>query len=233
MAALLVLVSSCKPALERLKSTGDARPDMSERRRTVKGMVVLVMEYIRALIVCGFLVCKCHCANQHISDDALQAAHYAFHILVHLCWGAEHTTEYVRTLGVSFLSWGRWEQTTLGKCHSEEMGEASLARLVEELQLNPNSSSLDDCFDPFLLTPAARTDRKGLHGSHLQNGTIKLVRHNLNTFVRRISDGQLVSPVSWKSKVKTMKVMDEWHEVPQFPISLYHDMSIVHLQGLL
>ena len=59
MGALLVLVSSCKPALERLKaSTGDARPDMSERQWTtialVKGMVVLLMEYIPALFLCGF-----------------------------------------------------------------------------------------------------------------------------------------------------------------------------------
>ena len=110
------------------------------------------------------------------------------------------------------------------------MGEALLARLVEKLRLNPNSSSLDDYFDLFLLTPAARTDLKDLHGSHLQNDTIKLVRRNLNTFVRQISDGQLVSPVLWKSKVKIIKVMGEWPEVPQFPISLYHDMSIDHLQ---
>ena len=110
MAALLVLASSCKPALERLKaSTGDARPDMSERQRTtialVKGMVVLLLEYIPALFLCGFLVRNCNLANQQNSDDALQAAHYAFHILVYVCWGAEHTTEYVRTLGVSFLFW--------------------------------------------------------------------------------------------------------------------------------
>ena len=48
---------------------------------------------------------------------------------------------------MSFLVWGRWEQTILGKRHSE-MGAALLARLVEKLRLNPNSSSLDDCFDP-------------------------------------------------------------------------------------
>ena len=37
----------------------------------------------------------------------------------------------------------------------------------------------------------------------------------------------------WKSNVKAVKVMDELPEVPQFPISLYHDMSIDHLQDLL
>ena len=137
----------------------------------------------------------------------MQAAHYAFHILVHLCWGAEDTTEYVRTLGVSFLF---WEQTTLWKCHSEEMGEALSARLVEKLRLNPNSSSLDDCFDLFLLTPAVHTDFKDLHCFHLQNDTIQLLQRNLNTFVRHISDGQLVSLVLWKSEMKTVKVMDEW-----------------------
>ena len=90
------------------------------------------------------------------------------------------------------------------------MGEALLARLVEKLRLNPNSSSLDDYFDLFLLTPAARTDLKELHGSHLQNDTMKLVRLNLNTFPRQFTDGQLVSPVLWKSKVKTVEVMDQW-----------------------
>ena len=236
MAALLVLVSSCEPALERLKApTGDARPDMSERQRTtiVKGIVVVLLEYIPALFLCGFLVRNCNRANQQNSDDALHAAHYGFHILVHLCWGAKHTTEYVRTLGVSFLFWGRWEQTIPRKCHSEEMGEALLARLVEKLRLNPNSGSLDDCFDLFLLTPAARTDLKDLHGSHLQNDTIKLLWRNLNTFVRQISDGQLVSPVLWKSKVKTVEVMEDWPKVPLFPISLYRDMSIDHLQDVL
>ena len=64
------------------------------------------------------------------------------------------------------------------------MGQVVLARLVEKLRLNPNTSSLDDCFDFFLLTPAARTNLKDLHGSHLQNDTIKLARPNLNTFVR-------------------------------------------------
>ena len=84
-------------------------------------------------------------------------------------WGAEHTTEYVRTLGVPFLFWGRWEQTIRGKCQSEaeEMGAAWLAGLGEKLRLNPNNKSLDDCFDLFLLTPAARMDLKDLHGSHL------------------------------------------------------------------
>ena len=58
MAALLVLVSSCYPALERLKApTGDAPPDMSGRQRTtialVEGMVVF-LEYIPALFLCGF-----------------------------------------------------------------------------------------------------------------------------------------------------------------------------------
>ena len=231
MAALVVPVSSCKPALERLKaSTGDTRPDMSERPQTtialVKGTVVL----LRALFLSGFSVRNCNWANQQNSDDALQAAHYAFHILVHLCWAVEHTTEYVRTRWVSFLFWGRWDQTIPGKCHSEEMGEALLARLVEKLRLNPNISSLDDCFDLFLLTLAARTDLKDCHGSHLQNDTIKLVRLNLSSFVRQISDGKLVSPVLWKSKVKTVKVMDERPGFPRFPISLYHDMSIDHLQ---
>ena len=80
--------------------------------------------------------------------------------------------------------------------------------------VEPSSSSLDDCFDLLLLTPAAHTDLKDLQGSHLQNDTIKLVRCNLNTFVRQINDGQLVSPVLWKSKVKTIKVMDEWPELP-------------------
>ena len=59
MALLLLLVSSRKRALERLKaSTGDARHDMSERQRTtvalVKGMVVLLLEYIPSLFLCGF-----------------------------------------------------------------------------------------------------------------------------------------------------------------------------------
>ena len=221
--ALLVPVSSCKRALERLKaSIGDARPDMSKRQRTtiavVKGMVVLLLEYIPALFLSGFMVRNCNWANQKNSDDALQAAHCVFHILVHLCWGADHTTEYVRTLGVSFLFWGRWEQKIPGKCHSEEMGEALLAPLVEKLRLNPNSSSLDDCFDLFLLTPAARTDLKDLHGSHLQKDTIKLVRCSLNTFVRQISDGQLVSLLLWKSKVKTVRLMDDWLDVPSFTL---------------
>ena len=78
---------------------------MSERQRTtialVKGMVVLLLEYILALFLCGFLVRNCNWANQRNSDDALQAAHYAFHILVHLCWGAKHTTECFSTPGVS------------------------------------------------------------------------------------------------------------------------------------
>ena len=160
-------------------------------------MVVLLLEYIPALFLCGFLVRNCNWANQQNSDDALQAAHYAIHILLHLCWEAEHTTEYVWTLGVSFLFWGRWGQIIPGKCHSEEMGEALLARLVEKLRWNPNSSSLDDGFDLFFLTSQARTDLKDLHGSHLQNDTIKLVHRNLNTFLRQISDGRLVSPVLW------------------------------------
>ena len=167
MAALLVLVSSCKPTLECLKaSTGAARLDMSERQRTtialVKGMVVLLIEYISPLVLCGFLVRNCNWANQQNSNDALQAGHYEFHILVHLCWGVEHTMEYVRTLGVSFLFWGWWAQTTPGKCHSEEVGVALLAGSVEKLRLNPNSTSLDECFDLFLLTPAARADLKDL-----------------------------------------------------------------------
>ena len=37
----------------------------------------------------------------------------------------------------------------------------------------------------------------------------------------------------WWCEVKIVKVMDEWREVPQIPISLYHHMSIDHLQGLL
>ena len=150
-----------------------------------------------------------------------------------MCWGTEHTTKYVWTLGVFFFFCGRWEQTIRTKCHSKEMDAALLARLVETLRLNPNSSSLDDCVDLFLLASAARTDLKDLHGPHLQNDTIKLVRRNLNTFLRQMSDGQFVSPVLWKSKVKTAKVMDDWLEVHQFPISLYHDMSIDHLQDLL
>ena len=61
MATLLVMVSSCNPAMEHLRvSTDDAHLDMCERQRTtialVKGMVVLLMEYIHALFVCGFLV---------------------------------------------------------------------------------------------------------------------------------------------------------------------------------
>ena len=79
MAALLVLVSSCKPALARLKaSAGDARPDMSERQRStialVKGRVVLLLEYTLAVFLCGSLVRNCSWANQQNSDDALQAA---------------------------------------------------------------------------------------------------------------------------------------------------------------
>ena len=89
------------------------------------------------------------------------------------------------------------------------MGEALLARLVEKLRSSPNVSSLDDCFDLLLITLAAHTDLKAPHGSHLQNDTIKLVRRNLNTLVRQISDGQLVSPLLWKSKVKTVMVMDD------------------------
>ena len=64
----------------------------------------------------------------------MQAAYYVFHSLVHMCWGAEHNKEYVWTLGVSFLFLGRWERTISGKCHSEQMGEALLARLVEKLR---------------------------------------------------------------------------------------------------
>ena len=33
--------------------------------------------------------------------------------------------------------------------------------------------------------------------------------------------------------MKTVKVMDEQLEVPQSPVSLYHDMSIEHLHDLL
>ena len=150
MAALLLLVSSRKPALEHLKaSTGDARHDMFERQKTtvalVKGMVVLLLEYLPALFLYGFSGSQPQMGKN--SDDALQAAHYAFHILVHLRPGAEHTTEYVRTVGVVFLCWGQWERTIPGKCHSEDMGEALLARLVEKLWLNSNSSSWDDGFD--------------------------------------------------------------------------------------
>ena len=87
---------------------------MFERQRTtialVKGMVILLLECILALFLYGFQVRNCNSANQQNSDDALQAAHYTFHILVHLCRGAEHTTECVWTLRVSFLFWGRWEQ---------------------------------------------------------------------------------------------------------------------------
>ena len=164
--------------------------------------------------------------------DALQAAHCAFHIVVHFRWRAKHTTEYVRAVGVSFLFWSQWEQTTPRKCNSGEMGEALLARRVENLWLNPNSSSLDDFLNFFLHTLAARTNLRVLHASNIENGTIKLAGRNLNTFVRQISDGQLLSPVSWKSKVKTVMVMDEWPEVPHFPISLYHDMPSDHLQDL-
>ena len=76
MTAPLVLVSSCKPSLERLKaSTSDSRPNMSERHRTtialVKGMVVLLLEYIPAQFLCGFRVRNCNWANQHHSIDAL------------------------------------------------------------------------------------------------------------------------------------------------------------------
>ena len=231
-------VRPCKPALERLKaSTGDARPNISDRLRTtialVKGMVVLLLEYIPSLFLCGFLVRNYNRANQQNSDDdALQAAHYALHILVHLYWGAEHTTEYVRTVGVSFLFWGRWEQTIPGKSHCEETCEALFARLVEKLRLNPSSLSLDDCFDLFSRTPTTRTDLKDLHASHLQNDTSKLIRRNLNTIVCQHSDGQLVSAVLLKSKVKNVNVMDDWTKVPQFPISLYHDMSMDHFQAL-
>ena len=132
---------------------------MFERQRTtialVKGMVVLLLEYIPVLLLCVFLVRSCNWANQQNSDDALQAAL------------SMHTMEYVRTPGVSFLFWGWWEQTIPGNSPLEEMGEAVLARLVEKLRLNPNTSSLDDCFDLFLLTPAARMDLKDLHGYHL------------------------------------------------------------------
>ena len=75
------------------------------------------------------------------------------------------------------------------------MVEALLARVVEKLGLNPNSSFRHDCFDLSLLTPAARTDFKDLHGPRLQNDTIRLVRRNFNTFVRQSNDGKLVSPV--------------------------------------
>ena len=73
MAALLVLVSSCKPALERLKAfTGDARPKMCERQRAtivlVKGMVVVLLEYIPALFLRGFLVRSPNLANQPNSE---------------------------------------------------------------------------------------------------------------------------------------------------------------------
>ena len=155
-------------------------------------------------------------------DSQLQL-YYVFHILVHLCWGVEDTTEYVQTLGVSFLFWGRWEQTMRGECHSDEMGEALRARLVEKLRLNANSSCLDDCLDLFLLTLAAHTQLKELHGAHLRIDAIKFVRRNLNTFVRQISDGQLVPSILWKLEVKTGKVMDDWPDVPHFPINLYHD----------
>ena len=170
MAALLVLVRSFKPALERLKaSTGDARPHMCKRQRTtialLKGMVLLLLEYIAAPFLCGYLVRNCNYANQQNSEDALEAAHYAFHILVRLRWGTEHITQYVRTLVVSFWFLGGWEQTIAGKCHSEVMGEVLLACLVEKLRLNPNTSSLDDSFDLILLTPAVRTNLQDLHCS--------------------------------------------------------------------
>ena len=90
MAALLVLVSSCKLAFQRLMaSTDDARADMSQRQRTtialVKNMDVLPLECLLALFLCGLLVRNCNSANQEISNDALHVAYYAFHILVHLC----------------------------------------------------------------------------------------------------------------------------------------------------
>ena len=92
MAALFVPLSSCEPALERLKaSTGNACPHMSERQRStialVKGMVVLLMEHIPAIFLCRFLIRNDNWANQQNSDDALQAAHHVFHILVHVGLG--------------------------------------------------------------------------------------------------------------------------------------------------
>ena len=92
MAALLVLVTSCKPALERLKaSTGDARPDMSKRQRTTIALSKGWLYYSRSASLpyssVVFLVRNCNWANQQISDDALQAGHYALHILVHCIGG--------------------------------------------------------------------------------------------------------------------------------------------------
>ena len=50
------------------------------------------------------------------------------------------------------LCWGRREQTLSGKWQSEETREGLLACRVEKLRLNPNSSSVHDCFDVFLVS---------------------------------------------------------------------------------
>ena len=163
MAALLVAVSSCTPALARLAaSTGDARPCMSPIQRTtvakVKGLVVLLMEYIPALFLCGLLF-----AFATGQTNITQIMLIMCSIFLSTYVGGPSTPRNM------FGPWGRLCCFGVGG-KNQYQGNAIRRRwvrlcwpvLVENMWWNPNSSSVDH-FHSFFLTPTARTNLEGCH----------------------------------------------------------------------
>ena len=107
----------------------------------------------------------------------------AYLVLMRLCEGAEHKSEYVCALTMCLTTWSEFHDGLPGCCFSEEFCEASFSRLSHLCRSNPNLTTPNELMNLFSMVQPGRTELKDLPGRTVDPRLNDMVRGNLHRLV--------------------------------------------------
>lgn len=198
---------------------------------TLEALHIMLHEYIPAIFTIGNAVRNCHWAGgaPKTSSEAERALKRSLVLLLQMCAGHEHHTDYIRTISVALLHWTKWHSETPGQMHSEEICEAMLARLSSVCRTHPNHHTLEKTQQLFQSLEPTRFAQKiaGIMPRH----TMLLLKLRLKKFM--VETGQVIRPkILWGPK-KTIVSEDMERGLYDYPKSLHTELDKPLLKDLL
>ena len=120
-----------------------------------EAMERLVNGYVPALFAIGWHVRNCNWGGREpgTAADAQECLLFCACLMLSLVGNQRARTEYLRTLCVALLTWQGWHSGLYGAMFSEEIPEASLSRLGQLLQSDPQVIRVEDAENVFLTVP--------------------------------------------------------------------------------
>ena len=136
----------------------------------LRGLHCLLFEYVPMMFRIGCLVRSCNWDGRDngSANFAHEAMCRSFCMLVHLRQDAEKV-EYVRTLGVALLMWGKWDYDLPGCMFMEESCEALLSRMAHRCRQHQHLFAYQDVFDLFVTVPSPKFGTKDRVGGLSEN----------------------------------------------------------------